>query len=223
MQADTRSQQKLSETIERKAMHLSRCISQRNIGPKLAYDREFAELLTLLSPRIRSLTRQYRLDDVAEDAQQAAAIGVHRALGSFDPRKARFITHVTWQIRGELQSLRHRMRPDQRQSARTVAATTVSLNDLGGQVGDHRVFEIVDEAALSETERGASDSMAKALVDRMLDQLQSPSHERVIVCAHLFGSITEHGACDRCTREQNRQVVRRTLRNCAKARVVQRV
>ncbi|MEM8724212.1 MAG: sigma factor, partial [Pseudomonadota bacterium] len=116
-----------------------------------------------------------------DDAQQAAAIGVHRALASFDPDKARFTTHVTWQIRGELQSLRHRMRLDQRNSARNAGITTCSLDDLNAQPNENAPFEIVDESAVCRTESGASDGMALALMDRLLTTLDAPETEREIV------------------------------------------
>ena len=42
-------------------------------------DRAFAQLARLAAPRIRYFTRTYGLSDVAEDAQQACAIALHRA------------------------------------------------------------------------------------------------------------------------------------------------
>ncbi len=142
--------------IERLALRLAG--SAQSGDP--AYERDFVGLLVLLSPRIARLIRQYRLDDLREDAEQAAAIGLHRALTSFDPDKAGFGTHATWQIRGELQSLRHRMRLDQRRSAVNSGINTVSLEAVGTEQGDgERVLEFVDPAAQSRVEGGASDAM----------------------------------------------------------------
>ncbi len=198
--------------IERVARRL--CQSGRPGDP--AYEREFAGLLTLLSPRISRLIRQYRLGDMHEDAQQAAAIGVHRALTTFDPAKAQFTTHVTWQIRGELQSLRHRMRLDQRRSAVAAGISTVSLEALSVKDEDIRPFEIVDDTALPRVESAASDGMAWSLMMRLLDQLEAPRHERAILHNHLFDTPRTAMPNGERTPEQCRQVVRRTLRNCAK-------
>ena len=65
-----------------------------------------------------------------EDAEQACAIGVHRAIEGYDPEKAQFTTFVNWQLRGELQSLRFRLMTDQRSSAKRVEATTVSIHSV---------------------------------------------------------------------------------------------
>ena len=182
-----------------------------------ARDRDFAGLIVLLAPRIYRLIRQYRLSDIREDAEQAAAIGVHRALSSYDPARASFSTHVTWQVRGELQSLRHRVRLDHRRSARSAGIRTVSLESLRARVnGRHEesVFQVVDESALSRTERAASDSLTRAMMDHLLDRLDAPEHERAIVYDHLFERAAPKD--DPHTAEQRRQIVRRTMRNCAK-------
>jgi hypothetical protein len=176
-------------------------------------ERDFTHLLDLLRARIDRLIRQYGLFDQREDARQAAAIGIHRALGSFDPAKARFVTHATWQMRGELQSLRHRIRLDQRRSAKSAGVQTVPLEALAGAGG---VFEIVDDSAIIAVEAGASAAMAHALLERVFDRLDTPAHERMIVRAHLVEdggrAMPESGL----TAEQRRQVVRRTLRNGAR-------
>jgi len=195
-------------------------VAERLVGAEhpggTTYEREFAGLLTLLSPRIARLIRQYRLGDMQDDARQAAAIGVHRALATFDPAKARFSTHVTWQIRGELQSLRHRMRLDQRRSAVAASISTVSLEALSVTDEDIRAFEVVDTNALSRVESGASDRMAWSLLTQLLDQLNAPGDERAILRNHLFDHDAGPHASSERTPEQRRQVVRRTMRNCAK-------
>lgn len=176
----------------------------------------FAQLLKALSPRIGRLIRRYGLSDIREDAEQVCAVAVLRALGSYDPGKARFTTHVTWQLRGELQSLRHRMRLDQRQSARSAGVRTVSLDAL--QLSDdagRTTFEIVDERALDRAECLASDHMAATLLTSLLDRIGSPVEERALVTRQVFAAEGATAA-DRKTREQHRQIARRTFRNCAK-------
>ncbi|WP_298470589.1 sigma factor [uncultured Erythrobacter sp.] len=202
----------LSAQIEKTASRLSAKVS---LG-RADHSRQFEGLMALLSARIAGLVRQYRLGDMREDAQQAAAIGVHRALETFDPTKASFATHVTWQIRGELQSLRHRMRLDHRVSAKSAGAKTVSLEALSDGLGDSAVFEFVDETALKRSERAASDEMATAFMDRLLDQLEAPEQERALLHDHLFDREPTNEARSIRTSEQRRQIVRRTLRNCAK-------
>lgn len=206
------ARKRASQTIEQTAQRLTKCRRTR----RTAYSRDFAGLLALLSPRIARLIRQYRLGDMQEDAEQAAAIGVHRALISYEPTKAQFSTHVTWQIRGELQGLRHRMRLDQRASARNAGVSTVSLDAINA-AGDHGpVFEVMDDTSLPRAERGASDTMALSLMNRLLDRLDAPAEEREIVLDHLLDRECRSEAKLRRTSEQRRQVMRRTYRNCVK-------
>jgi len=172
-------------------------------------------MLAMLQPRIRHLIRAYGLADLADDAQQACAIGVYRALESYDPTQARFSTHVTWQLRGELQTLRHRMRLDQRRSARTAGIRTVSLDAVIGDGGEAAAAQFEDEMALPAVERCASDMLTLRLVDGLMDRIGSPAGERRIIHDTLFDEADQ----DRFTarqREQRRQIVRRTWRNCAK-------
>ncbi|MEO1488044.1 MAG: hypothetical protein AAFR88_01230 [Pseudomonadota bacterium] len=176
----------------------------------------FEDLLHALRLRIARLVRQYSLSDCREDAEQAAAIGVHRALATYDPAKAAFVTHVTWQIRGELQSLRHRVRLDQRRSAISAGITTVSLDGHAPHSEGAQVYEIADESALGHIERAASDAMVETMLDKLLDQLEAPPHERAIVREHVFGQRRAAPKTNRAIAEQRRQIVRRTMRNCAK-------
>ena len=182
----------------------------------LHYDRAFARLLERLKPRIAYLVGRYGLSDMREDAEQACAIGVHRALETYDPRKARFTTHVTWQLRGELQSLRHRVRLDQRQSARSAQVRTVSLEALSAAYAESgEVFEIVDEDALQRVERTCSNALVRRSLLRLMNRIETPVQERVIVLESVFdreGDDARYGK----TREQRRQIVRRNIRNCAK-------
>lgn len=182
---------------------------------QLRYDREFARLLAMLQTRIRHLIRAYGLADMADDAQQACAIGVFRALETYDQRQSAFTTHVTWQLRGELQGLRHRMRLDQRRSARIAGIRTISLDALAGENSEVAEAQFEDELAMPAVERRASDRMARRLVDGLMDQIGSPAEERTIIHDALFDGADQ----DRLTprqREQHRQIVRRTWRNCAR-------
>lgn len=139
---------------------------------RVAVDRAFARILTLIAPRIRHFIRQYGLAAHWDDAEQVCAIAVHRAIEMYEPEKARFTTFVNWQIRGELQALRFRLMADQRPSARKVAATTVSLQSLEhrSEDGDGSVeFAIPDEDALANTEAGAAGHMAQETASALLD------------------------------------------------------
>lgn len=149
-------------------------------------DRAFARILTLIAPRIRHFIRQYGLTAHWEDAEQACAIAVHRAIDAYEPEKAQFTTFVNWQIRGELQSLRFRLMTDQRPSARKVEAITVSLDALSvGEDGEEMsaVAMIEDEEALDRTEAGASAYLAQAathsLIDGYIDHLRSVALDRM--------------------------------------------
>lgn len=179
-------------------------------------DRVFGLLMRRFEPQIRLLIRRYGLLDMADDARQTCAIGLFRALQTYELGKASFATHATWQLRGELQSLRHRMRLDQRQSARKAGMRTVSLETLGVQHDElEAAWEIVDDTALASIERAASDRMVRRSTDQMLERLGAPDHERLIVMNHLF-DMGRTSESSRQIREQHRQIVRRTFRNCAK-------
>lgn len=139
---------------------------------RILADRAFAAVLKIIAPRIRHFIRQYGLTAHWDDAEQCCAIGVHRAIEAYDPARAQFTTFVNWQLRGELQSLRFRLMTDQRQSARKVEATTVSLHAATlGPDGEATSLEamIEDEAALDRTEAGVDGMMADDLRTALLD------------------------------------------------------
>ncbi len=140
---------------------------------RLGTDRAFSRILKLLSPRFRHFIRQYGLGHHWDDAEQCCAIAVHRAVEAYEPEKAQFTTFVNWQIRGELQSLRFRVMTDQRPSAQKVQATTVSLHGLAaGPDGEDSPLEalIEDEDALERTERAASDYLARAATQCLIEE-----------------------------------------------------
>jgi RNA polymerase sigma-32 factor len=144
-------------------------------------DKVFMQILKLIAPRIRHFIRQYGLVAHWEDAEQCCAIGVHRAIESYDPTKAQFTTFVNWQLRGELQSLRFRLMTDQRASAKKVEATTVSLHATGtGREGDEGALELVieDECALERTESGASDYLAQRSTTALIEEYVRHSRTR---------------------------------------------
>ncbi len=132
-------------------------------------DRHMSRLLRLLAPRIRHFTRGYGLLDAVEDAYQACAIGVLRAVEMYDPAKASFTTLVHWQLRGELQGLRLRLRPDRRESARAVGARTVSLEGLQAERGVAESW-LEDAHALERAEALAAEVLARRACGRLLDE-----------------------------------------------------
>ncbi|MEA1013955.1 sigma factor-like helix-turn-helix DNA-binding protein [Sphingosinicella sp. LY1275] len=149
-------------------------------------DKAFASILKLIAPRIRHFIRQYGLAAYWEDAEQAAAIAVHRAIEAYEPEKAQFTTFVNWQIRGEMQSLRFRLMTDQRSSAKKVEATTVSIHNIAyGADGDEGAIEaiIADEDALERVEAGASAYLAQAataaLVEEYIEHLRTVGLEQL--------------------------------------------
>lgn len=135
---------------------------------RLTVDRHFARLMQLIAPRVRHFTRAYGLLDHADDAAQACAIGLHRAIEAYDPARARFTTFVNWQLRGELQALRFRLRTDSRDWAVKAGATTVSLDALGGEEGSVILPE--DTEALERTEALAAETMARRACGTLLDE-----------------------------------------------------
>ncbi|MEP2236423.1 MAG: sigma factor [Alteripontixanthobacter sp.] len=210
----------------------------------LQRDRHFCALTDLLASRIAYLVRRYGLTDMREDAEQACAIAVHRAVEEFDGRKASFSTFVTWKLRGELQALRHRTRLDQRPGAQRIAARTVSLEGSEDSSGGE-VLGIADEEAQKRTESGASDMMARRLADSLIQdyiarrRLGRPDGEKLppkpgtvapnkadeleaklrresqIVSSHLLG-VPDTGDDGSLSNEQKRQVTRRVLRHVTK-------
>jgi RNA polymerase sigma-32 factor len=205
--------------LETEAQHCRklRCASGSRVGKsaRLA-ERSFTRLLALLGPRITRLTQRYGLMDMREDAGQACAIAIHRALLSYDPAKARFTTHVTWAMRGELQSLRHRMRLDQRapqsakagSSARGVKLRTVSLDALPNDADD-----LLDEASEGRVEAETRSFMARQYLDSVLEEAGQAADERSLVHAHIFDLPVPRAFSDR-TAEQRRQIIRRNIRHC---------
>lgn len=207
-------------------------------GPSLreqhAINRHFSALQDLLSARVSYLVSRYRLGDLQADAEQACAIGIHRALKTYEPAKASFSTHVTWQMRGELQRLRHRMRLDQRQSARKAGVVTSSLEEMGG--ADEAPLQIVDDSASQRAEEGAATRMATRLCDRLFDDYvrsqnngriptrpgtlspdqvdavaEKLAREKQIVTNHFLDRDDDRGDAA-LSAEQKRQILRRVLR-----------
>lgn len=136
---------------------------------RVTLDRHYRCVLDLLAPRFRFFIRKYGLLDMQDDAMQACAIAAYRAADEFDGEKASFATFVTWKIRGELQSLRHRMRLDQRASAKRVGARTISIDAVRTD-GSDDPLSIADDDALTRTESAASYIMARRYADCLLDE-----------------------------------------------------
>lgn len=186
------------------------CISARTIGDRRKAERGFAVVLELLGPRMARLAREYGFADMPDDARQACAIGIHRALESYQPGKARFTTHATWQMRGELQSLRHRMRPEQRQGARNAGVRMVSTEAPGSGA-----WEVVDEDAVARVQSGAREALAIRSLEGLLENSGQSESERELVVAHVFDRPRPPDFA-RHSSEQCRQIVRRNLRHCAR-------
>ncbi len=185
-------------------------------------DRMFARVATLAAPRIRYFTRAYGLSDVAEDAAQVCAIALHRAAERYDPARARFTTYVNWQLRAELQALRHRLHGDQRCAGRRQVAAIVSLDALQDDGDD---MWLVDPAAEEATERGAADGLADLVADRLVGDwaarrragLARASRDDSRVEARVAaeqalvrGQLMRTDAVERL-RESDRHVVRRAI------------
>lgn len=224
---------KVSEALEVQAAAiraLQACEGQPRA--RAAIDRHLADLLKLLAPRIRHFIRAYRLLDHQEDAEQACAIGVIRALQDHDPDRGRFTTLVNWLLRGELQSLRFRLRLDSRGSAVRSGARTVSIEDLR-QAGVDPVSHLEDEEALARTEALAAHILAQRACGTLLDShfaamlarsaysndagfLQRMARDRAIAEAWLIG---DGGPSAGLTTEQCRQIARRTIRALASTAV----
>lgn len=128
-------------------------------------DRAFARLAALAAPRVRHFTRVYGLIDVAEDAEQACAIALHRAAERYDPARARFTTFVNWQIRSELQALRQRLHGDPRCAGRRAVTAMLSIEGLADEGVDEW---LIDPAAEEATERAAADGLAMLVADRLV-------------------------------------------------------
>ena len=130
---------------------------------RVAVDHAFARLALLARPRIRYFIRRYGLTAAFDDAEQVCAIALHRAATSYDPRRALFTTHMNWQLRAELQALRHRLHGDQRRSAHRLACETLSLD------ADDIQDMLVDPAAEAATEGAVADLFAERCADRIAD------------------------------------------------------
>lgn len=190
---------------------------------RAAADRAFARLAALAAPRIRYFTLRYGLADVAEDAAQVCAIALHRAAERYDPARARFTTFVNWQLRAELQALRHRLHGDQRCAGRRYVTATLSLDAVNDDGADDW---LVDPAAESATEQGAADMLATLVADRLvsdwaerrrtgLSRGPRGNDGRIALRVAAEQDIVRHqltvtDAIDRL-RESDRHIVRRAL------------
>lgn len=214
-----------SDALERAVTDLIQARAALDAAPgaraRARVDHAFARLAALVAPRTRYFTRAYGLADVAEDAQQACAIALHRAAEHYDPQRARFTTYVNWQLRAELQGLRLRLHGDQRSAGRRRAGATLSLDALV-DAGDDGWR--ADPAAEAAAEQGAADGLAGRLADRLVgewatrrrralmrgaraDRVEArAAAEQALVRHHL--TVTE--AAEKL-RESERHVVRRAF------------
>ncbi len=216
-----------SDALERAATEYIQARTALDTAPgarsRTQADRAFVRLAARAAPRIRHFTRAYGLTDVAEDAAQACWVALHRAAERYDPARARFTTYVNWQLRAELQALRHRLHGDQRCAGRRRVTATLSLDALHEDgAGDW----LIDPAAETATEQGAADGLAALLADRLVsdwarrrravlrrgprggdERIEARvAAERALVHHHLM--VTE--TADRL-RESDRHTVRRAV------------
>lgn len=138
-------------------------------------------------------------------------------------RRARFTTYVNWQLRAELQALRHRLHGDQRCAGRRRVTATLSLDALADEGADDW---LIDPAAETATEQGAADDLAMLVADRLVGEwaarrraglLRATRGDGDRVDARVAGerALVRHqlmvtGAAERL-RESDRHVVRRAL------------
>lgn len=182
-------------------------------------NQHYGRLFVLLEPTILRLSRRYGLIHLADDARQACRIGIFRAVCEWDAGRASFMTLVHWQMRGELQSLRHRMMPDRRQGARSAGVRVVSMQRNDGTERTE-LHSIPDEAALSMSESGAGKVMARRCFESLWRRLPTerlsgrnpPEYEKQIIVAHIFGDGVTALPTD-MSAEQCRQITRRLTRH----------
>lgn len=156
----------ITDALETEVAAIRAIAARDTARSRAAVDRHFARALRLIAPRIRHFTRAYGLTGMADDAAQACAIGLHRAIQAYDPARARFTTFVNWQLRGELSALRFRMRPETREAARSIGMGVVSLDALADE-GEPWLLE--DRAALQATEALAAETMVRRACGSLLD------------------------------------------------------
>ncbi|WP_066559283.1 sigma factor [Croceicoccus bisphenolivorans] len=167
-----------TDALEREVAAIRALPADADMRTEARRNRHFDRILQLIAPRIRHFTRAYGLTDMADDARQACAIGVHRAICDYDPERARFTTFVNWQLRCELQALRHRVRLDSRDSAKRVGARTVSLDALLADDAERTPFEIEDDLAQSRVEAMVATRIAREAFDAMLERYEDRMRER---------------------------------------------
>ena len=152
-----------SEALEAAVGHLLAARTAIDAAPsprrRVEADRAFAQLAALAAPRVRYFIRRYGLVGATEDAEQAGAIALHRAVETYDPLRARFTTHVNWRIRAELQALRHRL-----YGSRT-GGTPILLSLDAPDMAD----DLTDPDAEIATECGAAALLAARMADRLAD------------------------------------------------------
>ncbi len=156
----------ITDALEAEVAAIRALAARDTARSRAAVDRHFARALRLIAPRIRHFTRAYGLLDMADDAAQASAIGLHRAIAAYDPARARFTTFVNWQLRGELSALRFRMHPETRDGARSIGVAVVSLDAMAD---DTEPWLLEDRAALEATEALAAETMARRACGSLLD------------------------------------------------------
>lgn len=163
----------------------------RCAATRLRADRAFSRLHRIMVLRLGRAIGNGRYHDAMDDAGQALAIGLHKAIGTYDPSRAQFVTHATWAIRAELKTLGWQLHVDQRPCNRDRGVRTVSGHAATGS-GDEsaELFDrLADEGAEVAVERAASDTMTS----RMLSLLIARRHA-VELAEHQVAWLERHVA-----------------------------
>lgn len=170
----------ISDALEREVAAVRALPAEATPRDRQRRDAHFQRIMRLIAPRVRHFTRAYGLIDMVDDAWQACAIGVHRAICEYDPERAKFTTFVNWQLRCELQALRHRVRLDSRDSARKIGARTVSLDALMQPDAESAPLEIEDEVAAMRVEEATAARLAQETFDTLLARYEDDMRERAL-------------------------------------------
>ncbi|HZU62048.1 MAG TPA: RNA polymerase subunit sigma-70 [Novosphingobium sp.] len=186
--------------------------------PQAAIDRHMARLLRLIAPRRRHFIRAYGLLDAAEDAEQACAIALWRAILLYDPQRARFTTLLNWQLRGELQALRQRLRRGRGWQA--VSLDLLLEQEESALPGDGAAQAAAEAGAAGVMARQACGRLFEAYAGRLRQNGRAGpltearlGEDRQALWRHLFA-----GAEDGAARTAPEEVaLRRTLRGLRQA------
>lgn len=170
-------------SVERSARDYLACresAARGGAAERTRADRAFARLHRQMVARLGRAIGGGRFHGAADDAEQAVAIGLVKALDTYDPARAKFVTHATWAVRAELKTLGWQLHVDQRPCNRDRGVRTVSGHAPtgGGEAAGELFDQLADAAAQPACERRAADSFAA----RMLEAIVERRHRREAAC-----------------------------------------